>query len=585
MSFVETVPRLLRSAAKACPRRVFLRVLDSRSLQKPAVPWTYGEFETQIRKAIGGLVEAGVGKGSRIVILAENSPEWQVFALAGQTLRAEVVGLFATLGETEVATILPGLQPEAILVSSSEQLAKVSPVLGKLNNLKLLVVLDAAVASAPAVECRSYQRLLSGGTISEERFSQLVDAVNPDDLFIMIFTSGTSGRFKGVRLSHRAFIASLSGGAATVNLKDDGVGLLALPFGHVAGQCLFFVAVMTRGSVIFCPNRKGLSHAFSLGPTYTLLVPFIWERIYHETLKNIRGYPQPMRRLMDRMLSAVVRVGKGRGRRARDRALARLAAGILGRKIKRKLGGKLGILISAGSPIDRDIAAFFRGLGFEFLNYYGMSETGGTIALDSVLDRKKKIGSSGKPWKTVEVKIAEDGEILVRGETLFAGYLDKQDTVDSFTQDGFFRTGDIGKLDNDGYLFVTGRKKHLIVLCTGEKVSAEAVEQKLHSILPVEAAILLGDREAFVAAGLFVGKAELQRLEQAIGCQHVESFYLDRIREGLKGIVSFAIPEKVFVIPGSPTDYPEIVTPTLKIKRDRFVARFRPQIDEVFGRR
>ncbi len=583
-TLTETVPELLQKAVREYPQGVFLKILDTNEPEKAVVSWSFQDLQIKVRKTVRGLESLGITKGSRLTLLAENSPEWQVIAIAAQTLGLEVVGLLSALGEADVANILPRVSPEIIVVSSQEQRDKVEKIRDRLPSLKCLILLAEDASDSPRSDVLRYAQLIQQEPLPEAEFAELVARVSSTDPFMMIFTSGTSGHFKGVHLTQASFVDSLEAGAASLNLSRNDCGLLMLPFGHIAGQCIFYIALKTQSSLVFCPNRKAMARAFSLGPTYCLLVPFFWVRVHREAFANIRRYSWPVHRFIRYLIAAAIRVGKRQGNTF-DRAMAWMASRIVGRKIRKKLGGRLNVIISGGAPIDTGMISFFRGLGFDFLNYYGMSETSGTIALESVLDRRKKIGNTGKPWKSLEIKISEEGEILVRGKTLFSGYLDEKDTTESLTPEGFFRTGDLGFLDQEGRLSVTGRKKHLIVLNTGEKVSSETVEQEVIAALQVENAVLLGNQEAYVGAALFVAKDVVARMEKELGSMTgIEKHFMKKIHQSLGGLADFSIPERVFIVPGTPADYPEILTPTMKIKRNNFEARFRTEIERMFGR-
>jgi long-chain acyl-CoA synthetase len=212
-----------------------------------------------------------------------------------------------------------------------------------------------------------------------------------------------------------------------------------------------------------------------------------------------------------------------------------------------------------------------------------MSETCGIISLSHLNDAHLKVAAVGKPWKGIEVKTDTDGEILVKGKTLMTSYLEEEGNIDAFTPDGFFRTGDLGHLDSEGYFFIKGRRKNIFVLSTGKKVFPETVELKLRQTLPIADAVLVGDGRAFVSAGLFIPHDELQQMRKEKGLQKLKTSFLNKIRSGLEGFSDYEIPKNVFIIEGAPYDYPKIITPTFKIKRNVFARTFSSQIREIYG--
>lgn len=211
-----------------------------------------------------------------------------------------------------------------------------------------------------------------------------------------------------------------------------------------------------------------------------------------------------------------------------------------------------------------------------------MSETCGVIALGQCGDKNLSPGRVGRPFTGVDLKIEEDGEILVKGDTLMIGYLEEEDAKGSYSTDGYFRTGDLGYLDSLGYLHITGRKKNLIILSTGKKVPPEPVENRLCSIAPIEGAVLLKSGERFVAAAVFVPAPDLMALKAEVGEKGVEAALMAKIHQALKDMSDYEIPKKLFIIEGTAADFPGMLTPTLKIRRNVFFEKFAPQIEAIY---
>jgi long-chain acyl-CoA synthetase len=223
---------------------------------------------------------------------------------------------------------------------------------------------------------------------------------------------------------------------------------------------------------------------------------------------------------------------------------------------------------------------FFESLGIPFVELYGMSETAGLIS-SNLFGGRRLPGCAGLLSPDHEVRIAADGELLVRGPLLLTGYLDDEDGVEAFTPDGFFRTGDVARLGDDGLLRIEGRKKHLLVLSTGKKLSPEPIEQAIASAAPFEGAVLLGEGRPFVAAAVFVAQEELARLEAA-GKDAAEEL-LPRVRAALASFSEFEKPKRLLVIPGSPQDHPALVTPTLKVKREAVLELLGARVSGIYA--
>ncbi len=583
MSNRKSIPELLAEAADAVPNRLFLNWINPADPEATPLEFTYAAFETMVRKAVHALREIGLREGDRMLFLAENSPAWQVVAIAAQTLKLEVAALFPSIGMADVVDIVCRVQPRAVFVGSEAQWTKLHDVLAGLGVLPRVLVADESILVPQPFVRTSTREVFEGDPVTPEEFRILIEAVADDSPFILIFTSGTTGRQKGVRLTQAAAAEALEAGIAATNLKADDLGLHILPFAHIAGLCAFYAALKVRGGLILCSRREDLTRGFSFRPTYTLLVPLIYERIRKEVLKGIEKKPPFLADILRSAIDAASRGAKGVRLGTKGRILASLAQRLVGGALRKKLGGRIHLLGAGGALSEAELVAFYRGLGFDYLNFYGMSETCGIISLSRIDDRRQKVGAVGRPWSGLEVKIAPDGEILVRGKTLMKGYLEQEGNAEAFAPDGFFRTGDLGSMDEEGFLSIKGRKKNIFVLSTGKKVFPEQVELKLRQTLPIADAVLVGDGRAFVAAGLFIPHEEMQQLSQEANVQEIKASFLQKIRRGLSEFSDFEIPKNVFLIEGAPYDYPKIVTPTLKIKRNVFVRTFSSQIREIYG--
>ncbi|HET6437726.1 MAG TPA: AMP-binding protein, partial [Anaeromyxobacter sp.] len=255
-------------------------------------------------------------------------------------------------------------------------------------------------------------------------------------------------------------------------------------------------------------------------------------------------------------------------------------AGVLmGRPLRRRLGGRVRGLFSGGAPAAPALFRFFESLGIPFVELYGMSETCGLIS-SNLFSGDRRPGSAGFLSPDQEVRFAADGELLLRGP-LLGSYLEEEDACSAFTDDGFFRTGDLARLDPDGRLWVQGRKKHVLVLSSGKKLAPEPIETAIASAWPFEGAVLVGEGRPFVAAAVFVAREEVSRLE-AQGLD-VAKVLLPQARAALSAFSEYEKPRRLVVIPGSPQDHPALVTPTLKVKREALAESIRPLLEQVYA--
>ena len=585
-----TLPGLLVATAERLPEKRFLRFLapPPGAGGTPAPPRTLSRaaFAAGVGRAAHFLRSVGVGPGDRVLLLAENSPEWQMVALGAQLLRAEPAALFASLGAETVAGIARRVRPRVVFVSTAAQWEKLAPVAPELVAGGL-----AAVVADEALDPRSLPRGLAlvalatvvgdpARTLSAAEMATLATAVGEDDPFLLLFTSGTTGRPKGVRLAQRAMVHALDAGQVSVATTEDDVGLHFLPFGHIAGHAQFTLALAQGHELIMVARREELDSGLALQPTYFFSVPLVYERMRDAVEEKIAGLAAPLRAVVRGALRAAARHRLVGSRRLGDRLGARLADRLVGRGLRARLGGRVRGLFAGGAPAPPALFRFFESLGIPLVELYGMSETAGMISSNQ-LDGPRREGCAGLITADHEVRFGADGELQVRGPLLLTGFLEPEDGVEAWTDDGFFRTGDLARVDAHGFLYIEGRRKSLIMLSTGKKLSPEPIELALAAAAPFHGAVLFGEGRPFVAAAVFVAREELARL--AAAGEDAAIALLPRARAALAAFSDFEKPKKLLVLPGTPTDYPAFLTPTLKIKRDALLAAHGPALAALFG--
>ncbi len=581
-----TVPGLLASTAARVPDRVFMRFLDPSTAGAPPRPVTFADFRDLVCRAAAWLEEAGVRAGDRVLLLSENTPEWPAVAIAAQLLRAEPAALFASLGAAQAEEIARRVRPRVVFVSGAAQWAKLAPAAADLAAAGLTAVLasEALPAGALPAGVRSGAVTDALGSaapaLSRADFEARVLAVGQEDPFLLLFTSGTTGRQKGVRLPQRAICHALDGGSAATGLTERDSGLHLLPFGHVAGHDQWLLALGQGHTLVMIARREELTRALALHPTYVFSVPLVFERIRTQVLENVAKLSSPLRRLVLASLEGAARVRVDGSRSLRDRLLLAAAQLLVGRKLRLALGGRVRAIFCGGAPSSEALFRFYEGLGLPLVELYGMSETAGLIS-SNLRDGKRAPKVAGLVTPDHELRFAEDGELLVRGPLLFSGYLDPADGEGCYTEDGFFHTGDRARLDADGFLHVEGRKKHLLVLSTGKKIAPEPVEAAIASAAPFQGAVLLGEGRPFVAAAVFVAKEELARLA-ALGKNAAEEL-LPKAREALSSFSEYEKPKRLLVIPGAPADHPTLVTPTFKVRREALLDLFGAEVSDLYG--
>jgi long-chain acyl-CoA synthetase len=415
--------------------------------------------------------------------------------------------------------------------------------------------------------------------LDDAAWNALVDAVGEEDPFLMIFTSGTTGRPKGVRIPQRAIVHAIDAGNLAVGTGEDDLGVHFLPFAHVAGHDQFFLAVAQGHALLLVQRREDIERSFGFGPTYAFSVPLIYERFRTAVEAKVESLSGFRRWLARTALAAGVRVRVEGSRNPIDRILTRVADRLVGGPLRARLGGRIRALFSGGAPASPALFRFLEGLGIPCVELYGMTETAGMVS-SNLLDGPRRSGCAGVITPDHEVRFDDDGELLLRGPLLLSGYLEPEDAEGAFTADGFYRTGDRARIDGEGFLRVEGRKKHLLVLSTGKKLAPEPLEQAISGTPPFHGAVLLGEGRPFVSAAVFVAPEFLARIA-AEGRDAAEAL-LPLVRSSLHAFSDYEKPHKLVVIPGSPADHPSMVTPTLKVKRDAVLAYLGPTVAALY---
>lgn len=580
-----TLPALLRGTARRRPDAVFLRVLEPEDPRGPPRDVTFAAFERGVRRAAAALARAGLRAGDRVLMLADNSPAWQEVSLGAQALRAEPAALFSSLAGEPARAIALRVKPRVAFVSGPAQWEKLAPAAGELAAAGLVAVVSTQPLAAGAVPPGVL--LLSAAEVSGESatplddaaWNALVEAVGEEDPFLMIFTSGTTGRPKGVRIPQRAIVHAIDAGNLAVGTGEDDLGVHFLPFAHVAGHDQFFLAVAQGHALLLVQRREDIERSFGFGPTYAFSVPLIYERFRTAVEAKVESLPGPLRRLTRASLAAGVRVRVEGSRSPVDRLLTRVADRLVGGPLRAKLGGRMRALFSGGAPASPALFRFLEGLGIPCVELYGMTETAGMVS-SNLLGGPRRSGCAGVLTPDHEVRFDDDGELLVRGPLLLSGYLEPEDAEGAFTADGYYRTGDRARIDEEGFLRVEGRKKHLLVLSTGKKLAPEPLEQAIAGTPPFHGAVLLGEGRPFVSAAVFVAPEFLARVA-AEGRDAAEAL-LPVVRNALHAFSDFEKPHKLVIIPGSPADHPSMVTPTLKVKRDAVLSYLGPTVAALY---
>ena len=469
------------------------RVLVSRAIGSTWQPVTALELDQEIRSVAKGLIARGVAKGDRVAIMARTRYEWTILDFAIIYCGAVTVPIYETSSAEQIKWILSD-SGSVLLVVETPTLASLAKPVMPTSCREILTITEDAIASLVA----------AGRGIADSAVDERIATTVPTDLMTLIYTSGTTGNPKGVCLTHANFMAECQNVVAYAKdefLRPGGSTLLFLPVAHVFGRMIQFGAIHAGLHLAHCTDVARLPHDLgTFKPTLVLAVPRVFEKVYNsaETKADEGGKAKIFKKAAD--VAVAYSQGLDSGKiSALLRAQHLLFDRLVYSKIRTGLGGRVDAALSGGAPLSPRLGHFFRGAGINILEGYGLTET--TAASSVNVREAQKIGTVGRPIPGTRIKIAADGEVLIKGDVVMKGYWQNAAaTAECMTEDGYFKTGDLGAIDDDGFLSIVGRKKEIIVTSGGKNVAPEILEDRLRSHPLVSQCMVVGDNKPFIAA-------------------------------------------------------------------------------------
>ena len=551
------------------------------------LPISSQEFYRNLAGVARALREWGVSKGDRVAILSENRPEWAITDFACFLLGAVVVPIYTTLTAQQTAYILRDSEAKIVFVSTVDQLKKVNSIKEQ-TAVEKIVVMDS-LASADAVPMKAL--LQKGPSGHDPELERGARTIGPADLASIIYTSGTTGTSKGVQLSHGNLASNVSNSLAGFEVGPGHLSISFLPLSHVTARHVD-IALLHRGvTLAYCPFLDDLPQALrEVQPTIFVGVPRVYEKIYLQVENSARR----------KATQAIYRWARTVGEAHRATVLTgntprslqwRLAHWLVYSQLHARMGGRVKIFISGGAPLGKELAEWYASLGIRIHEGYGLTETSPVIAVNN--PRAHKLGTVGRPLRNVEVRIAQDSEILVRGPSVFHAYWNRPEETREAFVDGWFKTGDVGTIDEDGFLTVTDRKKDLLKTSGGKFIAPQPVENslKLHALIGT--AVVLGDRRKFASVLISPHFPLLEQWAQAnevsfttrealVNHPKVKALYEEIVAEVNRGLARYETLKKVLLVPDEFNSTDGSLTPTLKLRRKVIEQRYRRQIDELY---
>jgi long-chain acyl-CoA synthetase len=571
-------------------------------------PISSDQIYQRVRALGRALLGWGAQRGDRIALIGENRWEWAVSDFATLAIGTANVPIYPTLTGEQIATLVQDAGCRIAIVSTRQQYEKLAGVRAK-TQLEHILIMDSVGAPEGAIP---FSGVLAGaderGSERDPEFDALARSVKPDELATLIYTSGTTGEPKGVMLTHGNIAANQKVAGYEYSFNSSDVCISFLPLSHITARALDWVMYGSGAQVVYCAQFDKLPQAMrEVKPSVFVGVPRVYEKI-HQEVERRAGESA----IKKRLLKFAIRLGAKYadavygGAQPSSRTW-KLANKLVYSKVREAFGGRVRVFVSGGAPLGVDTAKWFASVGIAVWEGYGLTETSPVIALNSLPNHR--MGAVGKPLPNVEVRFAEDGELLVRGPSVFIGYwqkaganagvpADRSSSVvgngEFFDADGWFKTGDIGHLDRDGFLYITDRKKELLKTSGGKLVAPQPIENKLKNSILVGQAALVGDKHKFISAIISPNFTALEEWGRShdirartradlLKDKRVVALYEALVKEVNAGLANFETIKRFRLVPEEWTQESGELTPSMKLKRRIITERYSGVVAELYA--
>ncbi|HMG22549.1 MAG TPA: long-chain fatty acid--CoA ligase, partial [Kofleriaceae bacterium] len=586
----DTIPHRLLQQAISNPSKIAYQAKADGRWQAT----TWQTFVTQVRTAARALIALGFPRGGKVAILGFNRPEWVILDHAAMMAGGAAAGIYTTCSPDEVQYIIHHSEAHVVLVEDAGQLAKVTARRDQLPLLRWTVMMRGADAGGEGVLSWDEFNRKAEAT-PESELDARIAALEPSALATLIYTSGTTGPPKGVMLSHANLSWTSQLLIDTGGGKVDGdTSLSYLPLSHIAEQMGTIHMPATAGSAVwFAESIDKLGDNLKESrPTVFFGVPRVWEKFHAGLSAKLGEVTGGKRRLVDWARRVCTEVNACRDRGAPIPTLLQLQYALADRLVIGKLKAALGfdrarVLSSGAAPIAPDVLAFFASIDLPIREIYGQSEDCGPTSYN--LPGRTRIGSVGPPLPGLEVKIADDGEILIRGPNVFMGYYKEPQATEETIRDGWLCSGDLGAIDKDGFLTITGRKKEIIITAGGKNIAPKNIEAALKQSPLVGEAIVIGDRRKFLSALITVDELAAKKLAPEVAGDQLAAApairaavqkQVDEVNETLARVEQI---KKFTILPRAFSSAAGEVTPTMKLKRKVISQRYETEINAMYA--
>lgn len=560
------------------------------------VPLSTDKFAELVRLLSLGLKDLGQKAGDKLIILSENRPEWVITDLANLCLRGVTVPIYTSLVPEQIKYIIDNSDARIVVCSNEELWQKINSIRGELTKVDHYIILDAEADEGVLTFSQVMEK---GKKVDEDQpglFQKEALAVAPDDVASIIYTSGTTGIPKGVMLTHGNFISNVKSCSEIIPFSDKDTVLSFLPLSHVLERMVTFTYLYKGCSIGYAESIESVAeNLLEIRPHIMVSVPRVFEKIYSKVMDNVLQ-SSPLKR---KIFFWSVKVGREFGRRKLQKQpipgwlqfKKNLAHKLVFSKIIEKTGGRVRFFVSGGAPLSKDIGEFFYAMGLIVLEGYGLTETSPVISVNT-LDRIK-FGTVGRPIPGVEVKIAEDGEILTRGPHVMKGYYKMEAETREAFEGGWFHTGDIGYLDEDGFLVITDRKKDIIVTAGGKNVAPQPIENSLKTNPYISNVVVIGDRRKFISALVVpdfekledyarFNKIPYDSMSDLVKNEKVINFMMSEVDRSTPLLSSYEKIKKIALLDRDFELEKGEITPTLKVRRNIVQKKYADLIESLY---
>ena len=554
---------------KQNPKSILLQWLNPNNKKT----FTWEQTKINIFK-LSKKIKENIKEGDRCLLVSENRPEWFICDLAIMLSGGITVPAYTTYTEDDYKYLIEDCEPSLIIVSSNELLKKLNKTINEKDFIKKIITLD----QVNNLNIDNKERYLDFSTIIKNDLLEK-DKIKNDNLkrsspACIIYTSGTGGNPKGVILSHGGILNNLVGACEIMKplFNSRPVFLTWLPLSHSYEHCVQFAQIAVGAKVFYAEKiEKLLENISEAKPTIMTAVPRFYQNLYNKiniNLKKQTGFKA-------KLIEATLRLGKKKLLNQKmtlfEKLLNLIVEGLVRKKIKKQFGGNLKAFVSGGGALDKEIGEFLNSVGLPTLQGYGLTETSPVVSCNPI--HKIKVDTVGPPFRGNQVKIADDGEILVKGENVMLGYWNKKEETENVIKDGWLHTGDIGEIDpEDGYLKITDRKKDIIVSAGGDNISPAKIENMITNESEIDQCMVYGDKKNFLVALIVPNKEFLKEKEKI-------NNVIDNINKKLTLVEKI---KKIQLIDENFSIENGLMTPTMKVKRKKVTEKYKKELENLY---